>query len=491
MTEIPSPQPAQAPAQVLQSCLRDFAAIAIEEGSELKPTAELVDALIKASTPESPIGRMRDALAAIPAPEGGPAPSHIAAMEQALEALTVCRLTLSDHDLDGSIAEMDCKAAITTLRAALAARPHPAGYTAALAARSATAIACLPDAPYKVALQKLHDDMLAAIAAQHQQAGPETADSVAKLLSRNDPTLGLKPQIEAQQAGRPAPAEAHGLTRDDLDLCRQWFNSAQDTNGGYLDRADYVLAERIYRALGLRVPSSITEPLGLPACDVQPKGTACAYPKCDGDEPAQGECCKRPAPTLPEYTSAVGEAAQAYIRSLCGPNWMHTNILPATFRWSDCWDVMCKAAAPSPAPGDALRSAVIALRDKARASFESSASSGYKLHDLYRMELDAILDAAPVQAPAVMDGALAKLLAHHAALLEHNSYAYFELAYTRSTGWMAWITDKPAKGEPGTPEYARSRKVIARGQGDTPEEAAADALAAMGESDVPVQGSEP
>lgn len=75
--------------------------------------------------------------------------------------------------------------------------------------------------------------------------------------------------------------------------------------------------------------------------------------------------------------------------------------------------------------------------------------------------------------------ALAELIAHHASLLETNSYAYFELAYTRRTGWMAWITDKPAKGEPGTAEYARSRTVIARGQGDTPEEAAADALAAM------------
>jgi hypothetical protein len=75
--------------------------------------------------------------------------------------------------------------------------------------------------------------------------------------------------------------------------------------------------------------------------------------------------------------------------------------------------------------------------------------------------------------------ALSELIAHHASLLETNSYAYFELAYTRRTGWMAWITDKPAKGEPGTAEYARSRTVIARGQGDTPEEAAADALASM------------
>lgn len=87
--------------------------------------------------------------------------------------------------------------------------------------------------------------------------------------------------------------------------------------------------------------------------NVQPKGTACAYPECDGDEPARGECCKRPASGLPEYTSAMGEAAQAYIRSLCGPNW-NTNALPATFRWSDCWDAMCKVVVQAPAPGHGL-----------------------------------------------------------------------------------------------------------------------------------------
>jgi hypothetical protein len=70
---------------------------------------------------------------------------------------------------------------------------------------------------------------------------------------------------------------------------------------------------------------------------------------------------------------------------------------------------------------------------------------------------------APVQA----------LLDMHAELLDANPYAYFELAYTRQTGWMAWITDKPFHGPVINPD----RKVLARGQGDTA--AAACAAAAQ------------
>jgi len=83
------------------------------------------------------------------------------------------------------------------------------------------------------------------------------------------------------------------------------------------------------------------------------------------------------------------------------------------------------------------------------------------------------------QAVTLTDDAFKRLVAHHAALLDDNAYCYFELAYTRQTAWMAWITDRPAQGDPGTPAYAKSRKVIARGQGDTPEDACADALAAL------------
>lgn len=71
---------------------------------------------------------------------------------------------------------------------------------------------------------------------------------------------------------------------------------------------------------------------------------------------------------------------------------------------------------------------------------------------------------APVQA----------LLDVHAALLDANPYAYFELAYTRQTGWMAWITDKPFHGPVINPD----RKVLARGQGDTASEACAAAAQA-------------
>jgi hypothetical protein len=49
------------------------------------------------------------------------------------------------------------------------------------------------------------------------------------------------------------------LTIEDLELIRQWFDSVQDTNGGYLDADDYRLAKRIYEHLGVRVPNSINK----------------------------------------------------------------------------------------------------------------------------------------------------------------------------------------------------------------------------------------
>jgi hypothetical protein len=83
------------------------------------------------------------------------------------------------------------------------------------------------------------------------------------------------------------------------------------------------------------------------------------------------------------------------------------------------------------------------------------------------------------QADEAATDAFARLVAFHAEQLDSNPYCYFELAYTRSTAWMAWITDRPAQGEPGTAAYAKSRKVIVRGQGDTPTEACQDALNAL------------
>lgn len=97
-------------------------------------------------------------------------------------------------------------------------------------------------------------------------------------------------------------------------------------------------------------------------------------------------------------------------------------------------------------------------------------------------------EAATAQPSDAARDVIRDLLARHATLIEEgNEHAYFELAYTRQTGWMAWITDRPARGEPGTAEYARSRKVVARGQGDTPDEACADAIFAMQQASTPVQ----
>ncbi|MFY4709905.1 hypothetical protein [Burkholderia glumae] len=86
-------------------------------------------------------------------------------------------------------------------------------------------------------------------------------------------------------------------------------------------------------------------------------------------------------------------------------------------------------------------------------------------------------NVAPADAgEAVASDPIAALIERHAEELDRNDYAYFELAYTRQTGWMAWITDRPAQGEPGTPAYAKSRKVILRGSGGTAVEACQDAL---------------
>jgi hypothetical protein len=69
-----------------------------------------------------------------------------------------------------------------------------------------------------------------------------------------------------------------------------------------------------------------------------------------------------------------------------------------------------------------------------------------------------------------------RLLALHKELLEGNEYAYFELAYTRTTGWMAFICDRPAGGTVGTPEFGAGRTILAQGQGETPDAACLDAL---------------
>lgn len=51
------------------------------------------------------------------------------------------------------------------------------------------------------------------------------------------------------------------VTEEEARLFQQWFDCLQDSNPRYLEPSDYVLAERIYRALGMRVPNSITDHL--------------------------------------------------------------------------------------------------------------------------------------------------------------------------------------------------------------------------------------
>lgn len=70
-----------------------------------------------------------------------------------------------------------------------------------------------------------------------------------------------------------------------------------------------------------------------------------------------------------------------------------------------------------------------------------------------------------------------QLIEAHTTLLEEgNHYAYFELAYTRQTAWMAWLCSKPREDDP-------DRKVLAKGQGTTPDEACEAALRSMQSTD--------
>jgi len=81
-------------------------------------------------------------------------------------------------------------------------------------------------------------------------------------------TITLKMQCSDYKVGagkhwlhatKPAAQPAVPLTDDELDVCRQWFNSIKDTNGGYLTGHDYALAEKLHMHLGLRVPDSVKQ----------------------------------------------------------------------------------------------------------------------------------------------------------------------------------------------------------------------------------------
>lgn len=82
----------------------------------------------------------------------------------------------------------------------------------------------------------------------------------------------------------------------------------------------------------------------------------------------------------------------------------------------------------------------------------------------HAIELGEALNPSPRE-----DIAIDALIAMHALLLESNPYTYFELAYTRTTGWMAWICSNAREQDP-------DRKILAQGQGDTAEEACENAL---------------
>ena len=73
---------------------------------------------------------------------------------------------------------------------------------------------------------------------------------------------------------------------------------------------------------------------------------------------------------------------------------------------------------------------------------------------------------------------LQQLIDLHGALLERNPYCYFELAYTSTTEWMAWIYSDRFEDDP-------NRVVMARGQGESPEQAAKEALESFNEGGVP------
>lgn len=61
---------------------------------------------------------------------------------------------------------------------------------------------------------------------------------------------------------------------------------------------------------------------------------------------------------------------------------------------------------------------------------------------------------------------------------ESKPYTYFELAHTKTTGWMVWICTNSREADP-------NREVIAQGQGRTIEEACKSALASFDEERPP------
>ena len=58
------------------------------------------------------------------------------------------------------------------------------------------------------------------------------------------------------------------FTDDDINICREWFGWVQDNNPNYLEKKDFILAEKMYNFIGFRVPNSIKEGIeGVPKED--------------------------------------------------------------------------------------------------------------------------------------------------------------------------------------------------------------------------------
>lgn len=170
------------------------------------------------------------------------------------------------------------------------------------------------------------------------------------------------------------------------------------------------------------------------------------------------------------------------------PSMTHT----AAVEWAEA-----ALAATSPAPQVAPTAAqpvayhLVNPEGLAEATERSAIMAWVRLTGTYKTTLESLLGyeqqgwrvvaAAPTtpQAPALVpltDDPIRALLEKHRALLDDSEYTYFELAYTRQTGFMAWLTDKPLASVVVNPD----RKVIVSGQGDTADAACADALQKLG-----------
>lgn len=129
-----------------------------------------------------------------------------------------------------------------------------------------------------------------------------------------------------------------------------------------------------------------------------------------------------------------------------------------------CIRKQCAAQAPVALTGTQI--------ERARAVADQKHPLGPCNPNWYRAFVAEII-AAPAQpavAPVAVDS-IRQLIGRHAEQLKQNEYAYFELAYTRHTGWMAWLCSNSREDDP-------NRKVLAKGQGDSAEAACEAALAA-------------